>query len=223
MGNELHLGHELLLLHLDDASGQGRLGSVELALGYGGAIVAQWLFDERLVAVRAGQFVLRRRGDHVWPSLEAAEACMPDQPRSLEELLRALYGWMPDNRLGPAIAELAAAGCIEQVTDRFLGIPWRTRWPEADGGVEAGLIRRLRAHVRTADATTVPCRDDALLGVLRATELLQAVWSADELATVKPAIDARTERAPIGRDVHRAIAQTHSAIVTAATNVAITP
>ncbi|MCB9672389.1 MAG: GPP34 family phosphoprotein [Alphaproteobacteria bacterium] len=211
----MHLGHELLLLHLDDASGVGRLWSYTMAFAYSGAVLAEWLDDGSLVAVEADGFVLARRGSEV-ASLAAAEACMPEEPRPLRKLIAALYGWNPVNRYRPALEELEAAGCIAPVADRVLGIPWRTRWPEREGHVERALVDRLRRHVGNAGPAMPPHRDDALLSVLRSVRLLESVWQASELERLQPAIHARTRMAPIGRDVRLAI-QEHEAAMAVAT------
>lgn len=209
---DLHLGHELLLLHLDDADGKGKLPESLLSAAYGGAVLAQWLFDGQLVegspkeiGGRTVRCYLLRDRESRWDSLKAAEAVMPSHAEPMARLLEALQGWRASNRYAPALKELQACGCVEPVKDRLLGLPWRTRWPEKDGQVERALIHRLRAHVDAVAGDTPTGPNDALLGILHGVGLLGAVWSDDELEAVKDRILARADKVVVGPEVRKVV------------------
>jgi hypothetical protein len=200
---DLHLGHELLLLHLDDDNGKGRLSESLLSAAYGGAVLCQWRLDGQLVEVKPKAYRLAQRGSR-WASMQAAEAVMPDAPASLAVLLEALQGWRASNRYGPALKELHELGCVEPVKDRLLGLPWRTRWPERSGEVEEALIQRLRDHVAAGPGQPAD-RNDALLGILVAVGLLDSVWSPVELEALGGAIEARAQLATVGLVVRNVV------------------
>jgi len=200
---DLHLGHELLLLHLDDANGKGRLSESLLSAAYGGSVLSQWRLDGQLVEVEPRSYRLAERGSR-WGSLQAAESVMPDRPASIAVLLEALQGWRASNRYGPALKELHQLGCVEPEKDRLLGLPWRTRWPERDGEVEQALIQRLRGHV-AGDPALPADRSDALLGILVAVGLLDSVWSAEELEALEAPIEARAKLAAVGMVVRNLV------------------
>lgn len=214
MSQDLHVGHEFLLLYLDDERGTGALSSTHLGFSYAGALVAHWMFTGALVSTSANQFRLRDR-TAAWPSLQVAEGCLPDKDLTLPKILTRLFGWDPSNRYTPALTELTERGLVERQRDRFFGIPWRTRWPTIDGQVESQLITRLRDHAATYGAGP-PHVDDALLGLLRATNLLGSVWTEAELTTVRPSIVRCTERVTLGRDVTKAFTSYEAAVSVAA-------
>jgi hypothetical protein len=194
---DLHLGHELLLLHLDDADGKGKLPESLLSAAYGGAVLAQWLFDGQLVegspkeiGGRTVRCYLLRDRESRWDSLKAAEAVMPTHAEPMARLLEALQGWRASNRYAPALKELQACGCVE---------------PVKDGQVERALIHRLRAHVDAVAGDTPTGPNDALLGILHGVGLLGAVWSDDELEAVKGRILARADKVVVGPEVRKVV------------------
>lgn len=197
---DLHLGHELLLLHLDDGNGKGRLPEGPLAVAYGGAVLCQWRLDGQLVRKGPKAHVLETRGSR-WASLRAAEAVVPEEPLSLVRLLDKIRGWRASNRYGPALEELRAAGCVEPVKDTLLGMPWRTRWPERDGKVERALIRRLRTHLETVDEEEPLSQDDALIAILAAVGLLDTVWTSTEVELLASRIESRARLSAVARAV----------------------
>ncbi len=200
---DLHLGHELLLLHLDDANGKGRLSESLLSAAYGGSVLSQWQLDGQLVEVEPKLYRLAERGSR-WGSLQAAESVMPDRPASIAVLLEALQGWRASNRYGPALQELHQLGSVEPEKDRLLGLPWRTRWPERDGEVERALIQRLRKRV-VAGPEQPADRSDALLGILVAVGLLDSVWTPDELDALQAPIGARAQLAKVAMVVRNLV------------------
>lgn len=208
----LHLGHEFLLLTLDDDRGTKSLSTTRFSFGYAGSIVAHWMFTGELVSTKANRFRLRPH-DASWPSLQAAASCLPDEDLGLNHILGKLYGWNPHNRFTPALEELVGLDLLRERADRFFGIRWRTRWPTVDGRTENLLVERLRTHV-TSYGAGPPHRDDALVGLLRATKQLDSVWTDDELPAVRPAIVQCSERVTLGREVKKAFEDYETAVAT---------
>ena len=61
------------------------------------------------------------------------------------------------------------------------------------------IRRRLRAHLQSVDDADPPYRDDGLISLLRATDLLTQVWSPDEVQKqLRPLIIERTRRVSLG-------------------------
>lgn len=215
---ELGLHHEFLLLALEDVRGTRLLGHYEDKYGLAGALVAEMQLRDRLAPVAADVFALRQ-GPLSSGALGLAEQRLEGKQLSLKRTLRRVANvWLSDISAirTAALEELVRAGVLTREADRFLIVTWRMRYPEVDSAVEGALRSRLRRHVQTVDDGDAPMRDDLLLSLLRGTKLLRTVWSEGELATVKPAIDARTRRAPIGRTVRRVAEDARAAAAAAA-------
>jgi hypothetical protein len=197
----LHLGHEFLLLYLDDTSGKGDLSSTRLGYTFMGALVAEWLFDGTLAPDGANRFRVTQR-ESPWPSMRHVLRDLADASLSYRDLLDAVYGWVPSDRYDLALGELQGLGLLRPVDDTLFGFTWRTRWPMVDGRVEAIVVERLRQHLASYQGP--PHLDDALVSLLRASDQLGSVWSVAEQEALRPRIVVSSGRAPIGKEVRSA-------------------
>ena len=220
----LGMHHEVLLLDLHDRTGKRHVGSYIAGFGLAAACVGELEHRGRLKVAGADRFGLAA-GSGSRGALGLAEAALGTEIRSLKKCIAVVTNqWFssPINRIrDAALRELCGAGFLEKRTDYFLIVPWRTRYPEGDGRAERALIDRLRTHLHAVDGNTPPLRDDMLLSVLRAMDLLGSVWSERELQQVRPAIEARTKRAPIGRLAWELARDAEAAAAAAAANVVV--
>ena len=181
--------------------------------GLAAAVFAELQWQGRIVAVEADRFVVRSDRAPSYTALSLAEEALEDR-RPMK--LKTCISKMPTKALRTALLhELVDLGALSEESERYFLILRRTRWRSQPGSPEETLIEHLRSHVAAATAATPPGREDILLSLLRGTGLLETVWTEAELERLKPAIDARTARAPIGRTVREMIIATQAAIVAA--------
>lgn len=164
------IAEDLLLLLLDDRTGEPVTSHLDLALG------AALLADLDLAG--AVRVVDRERW---WQSarVEVHPDARVDDPVLVEALRRtAAHTLSPDllvralaHRARHALAErLVHRGVLTRVDDRVLGLLPRSRWPEADGRHEAAvrerilgvLVQDLRPEPRTAALIALLTRVDRL-------------------------------------------------------------
>jgi hypothetical protein len=219
-GLTLGLHHEFLLASLCDVKGTSFLGGNRPSFCLAGALVAEMQERERLVTVGPNEFALAS-GPMSTDALGLAEARLGEDKWSMKKAVsRVAWYWF--SSVAPirtaALEELVAAGILHKTQDTFLFIPWRMRYPERDPEVENALRQRLRTHVATATDGDAPSRDDLLLSLLRVGRLYDTIWSKDEIRALKPQLDERTKRAPLGKIVHTLIQEADAAAAAAAAN-----
>ncbi|TNE85975.1 MAG: GPP34 family phosphoprotein [Deltaproteobacteria bacterium] len=197
----LTLAHEFLLLALDDQRGTSLAqDAFVLQGGVSAAFLAEMMFRDRLVPVQANKFQLAEGPLSEGVLGEVEETLVGRKPGSLDKCMGWLRGFFGNRDLeGWLKADLVTRGVLDQTPDRFLFLTWRTRFPAVDMATENALIARLREHLATAGHDEPPCRDDALISILRASKMLGTVWSEDEVETLRPQLLERTRRAPIGK------------------------
>lgn len=210
------LPHQLLLLELDDHTGRTLQRDSLLAhYGISGAMIAELMWQQRLVPVAADQFVLRPGRPPVAGAAALAEARLSEtRPRKLlQSITRLRYSALRRELL----SELVEAGALREEKERFLVLFTRRRWHPTPDSPEETLIEHLRRYVAEVTEQTPPTREDLLLSLLRATRLLETVWRPEELSeALRAQIEERTERAPIGQEVYRAVQAARAAAVAAA-------
>ncbi|MFT4979591.1 MAG: hypothetical protein ACI8S6_005503 [Myxococcota bacterium] len=213
--NRLTLPHQLLLLELDDDTGSSlQRDSFRAHYGLSGAVIAELMWQERLIPIAADRFILKPGRPPADGALKLAEDRLSEtRPRKMHACISRLRITLLRRAL---LAELVTSGMLREEQERWLLVFRRRRWHPTPDSPEQTLIEHLRDHVAQADERTPPQREDLLLSLLRATKLLETVWSPDELLALRPQIDARTERAPIGRQVHQAIKTARAAAMAAA-------
>ena len=210
------LAHQLLLLELDDSTGRSLQKDSLLAhYGINGAMIAELMWRQRLIPVAADRFALRPGRPPVGGALKLAEDRLSkSRPRKLQQSVARLRYSAIRRAL---LAELVDAGALREEQERFLVLFRRSRWHPTPDSPEEPLIEHLRRYVADVDERTPPTREDLLLSLLRATKLLGTVWRAEDLdGPLRGQIDRRTELAPIGQQVHRAVQAARAAAAAAA-------
>lgn len=198
----LGLHHELLLLDLLDDHGTYQSGGNLHSYGLSAAAVAELEQRGRLKVAGADLFGIAS-GEPSGGALGIAEGRLRDQPRSMKASISRVNSAFWSSPIAQirraALDELVRAGILAPRTDTFIFVPWRTRYVTVDSTTEHAIVARLRTHLARVDGSDPPRRDDLLISLLRAMELLTAVWSEAELQRLRPAIEERTRRAPIGK------------------------
>lgn len=209
------LPHLLILLELDDVTGKSlQRDAIKRQFGLTGAVLAELMWQERLIPAEANKFVLRPGRPVVSGSLRIAEERLSEtRPRTLQKSLQHLRA-SPIRKA--VLAELVEAGILEEQSSSFLVLFRRRRWLPTETSPEQTYIEHLRQYVEQTCADTPPQREDLMLSLLRSVDLLETVWTASELESLRDRIVLRTERAPIGRQVHKAIELMRAALLAAA-------
>jgi len=219
----LTLAHDYVLLSLDDHSGQTLVeDSFMLRSAVSAAWIGEMMFTDRLVPVSAGKFALRPGPLSKGLLGEVEKALEGGKPADLRTCMSWLWGtWTTNDIAGWVRDDLVAKGVLRHEQDKWWFIAYNTRHPTADMTTELSIRERLRKHLATVGESDPPHRDDALISLLRASELLEQVWAPRELEALRPLIVERTKRASLGLEAKHA-ADAARAAVMAATVVAIT-
>ena len=194
------LAHDFFLLSLHDLSGTNLCkDKIELCTHVSAAFIAELMFMDRLVAVRANHFQVVDAAPLEGLLGEVESSLRGWAPATLEKLIGRTRGFWGARNLEREIAdELVNDGVLRIEKDTFFFIPWRTRHPAEDMTEELEVRERLRRHAREVAHDMPPCRDDALLSLLFSSKLILEVWSREELDELFPILDERARRAPIG-------------------------
>ncbi|MCO4744823.1 MAG: GPP34 family phosphoprotein [Proteobacteria bacterium] len=214
------LAHEFLLLALDDHTGQS-LCEDDFALhaSISAAFVAEMQFSGRLVPVAANAFALvdDTLSEGVLGRVE--EGLIGQKPASFRKLMGWIRGWFQNRDLEGWLKEdLVRQLVLREEQDTFLFIPYRRRHPADDMGPEIEIKANLRHHLAHVGPEAPPCRNDALLSLLRAAKLLDVVFSETEQVHYRETLLERTRRAPIGRDAKQAADEARAAMMVAITS-----
>lgn len=213
---DLPLPHQWMLLALEDEHGTPQVAdSFHRVYGLAGAFAAELQLRGRLLPVTAGNFQISEQGERPPGALGfAEEKLVARKPRGLNWLIGRVGQWHNQTRV-QVLQELAELGAVRKEQDRWWIVTWRTRWPTVDPTIEHTVIEHLRAWMDQVSPEMPPGREDLLIGLLRATKNLGAVWTEEEVERWRPRIEERTRIAPIGRVVHEVTEATRAAIVAA--------
>lgn len=209
------LPHLLILLELDDVTGKSlQRDAIQRHFGLTGAVLAELMWRERLIPTEANKFILRPGRPAVSGSLRLAEDRLSEtRPRTIQKSLQRLRAGSIRKAV---LSELVEEKMLDKQTSSFLVLFRRRRWVPTESSPEQTYIEHLRQYVDQIGADTPPQHEDLMLSLLRAVQLLETVWTASELASMRERIVLRTERAPIGRQVHQAVELTRAAMAAAA-------
>ena len=188
----LTIAHTLLLIALDDETGRS-IASNKLQLDFSlcGAAIVELQFRQRMIPARANYFGIVDGPALPAPLAYAAEHLGP-KPRKLHRAVGKLRNiwWNPSMR-NTLIDDLVSLGVVERKKDRFLAVPYRTRYPLAEGSSDEAVLRdALIEYVRNVKTEFPPSPLDGLLSLLRYLSLLEEVLGP-ELAHA-PQVEKRT-------------------------------
>ncbi|MEV2272798.1 GOLPH3/VPS74 family protein [Nonomuraea africana] len=206
------IAEEVLLLAHSEQDGKQLIGSTELDAALGGAVLAELAVEGR-IELSQKRVVVKDAGRGGDPELDAAMA------RIIEDGKERKPAWWVA-KLGKGklrtrlLTRLADTGVLTQERGKVLGIFPTTRWPEADGRVEAEIRARVAAVLGGADPDE---RTAVLIAVLHAAKLDRKAFPGASKERIKEI----TEGAWAGEAVAKTIAEINAVIMIAATSAAI--
>ncbi|GGO77706.1 GOLPH3/VPS74 family protein [Nonomuraea cavernae] len=207
------IAEELLLLAYSEDEGKQLISATQLDAALGGAILAELAVNERISLSDAKVSVLDPTplGDE---ELDAALAriAAENKERKPAWWVQKLYSATLRKRL---LTRLAEAGVLAEERGKVLGVFPTTRWPEADGSVEADVRERVAGALGGADPDA---RTAVLVAVMHASKLDRKAFPGADKERVKEI----AEGAWAGDAVATTIAAINSVIMIAATTAAVT-
>ncbi|HUR06507.1 MAG TPA: GPP34 family phosphoprotein [Nonomuraea sp.] len=206
------IAEELLLLAYSEEEGKQLIGATQLDPALGGAILAELAVNERVTL--SGKNVSVENATPLGDDeLDAAltRIAEEDKERKPDWWVQKLHSTKLRRRL---LTRLAEAGVLTEERGRVLGIFPTTRWPEADGSVEAEVRQRVGDVLAGArpDARTA-----VLIAVMYAAKLDRKAFPGANRERVKEIAEGEWA----GDAVAKTIAAINSVIVIAATTAAI--
>lgn len=176
------IAEELLLLALDDTTGRKLVGTDRLDPALGGALVAELALAERIGVTgpdegwtRRGRLTVTDPRPTDDAELDRAlAAAVAAEGRKVKDLLSSMSSRRITKGLGDRLTQrLAAAGALQRVDDKLLGLFPSTTWPARDRSLEDEVRRRL--HGALVAGTTPAERTVVLVALLRVSGLLAKV------------------------------------------------
>lgn len=204
----LDLAEELLLVALEDETGKVTpAASQSLEYGLAGAVLMEGVIGGRL-DVEDGKLVVvdgSPTGDGVLDGALARIAASR-RPRDAQHWVGKLGG---EGLKGPLISELVEKGVLGQEERRVLWIIPQKRYPTRDSAPERGTRERVRA-VLLGGASPEP-RIAALVGLFKACDLVDEVFSWQEAEHARRRLDEITEEDLMSRAVSDTVAGVQAA------------
>ena len=202
--DRLTLPEELVLLALDDDSGGWiPVPAFSLEIALGAAVIMELMLAGR-VSIQAEQLRLNDSAPLQHPVLDAALADI-----AADATPRPASAWM--SRLGSSesdlsarvVARLVARGILRSEERRLLWA-FKTRTYPAASGIEEREVKARLLHLLYSDEA--PDQRDALLvGLLRATRLIEQLVGEREHRQLAGRIEAIAEREEITRAMRRTL------------------
>jgi hypothetical protein len=194
------IAEELLLLAYREDDGKQLIGATRLDAALGGAVLAELAVNERveLSDKRVSVVDTTPLGDD---ELDATLARIAeDKPRKPDWWVSKISSSKLRRRL---LTGLAEAGVLAEERGKVLGIFPTTRWPEADGRVEAEVRKRVASALAGSDPDA---RTAVLIAVMHASgldrkafpgaskervkEIAEGAWAADAVAKTIAAVNS---------------------------------
>ena len=209
------LPHQLLLLEMDDFRGKSKISdSILRGFGLAGAVVAELVWQQRLIPAKANRFVLNPDRPPTDGVLAMAETRLSEsKPRTLFQCINRMK---PNPMRKFLLNEMVEMGMLREENERLMIIIPRRRWYPGDNCPEESIVEHMRHYLEQAAHNTPPSREDLLLSLLRVTKLMGVIWEKEELADLQETIEQCTKRTPIGKDIHKAVQHAYAAMAAAA-------
>ncbi|WP_431897328.1 GOLPH3/VPS74 family protein [Nonomuraea sp. bgisy101] len=206
------IAEEILLLAYREEDGRQLIGSTELGAALGGAVLAELAVEGR-IELSQKRVVVKEAAGGGDTDLDAALARIAEDGKE-----RKPAWWVAKigtsklkNRL---LTKLADTGVLTQERGKVLGVFPTTRWPEADGSVEAEVRGRVASALAGADPDA---RTAVLIAVMHACKLDRKAFPGASKERIKEI----TEGEWAGEAVAKTIADINAVIMIAATTAAI--
>lgn len=206
------IAEELLLLAYSEEEGKQLIGATQLDPALGGAILAELAVNER-VALSGKKVSVENATPLGDDELDAALTRIAEEgkERKPDWWVQKLHSTKLRRRL---LTRLAEAGVLTEERGRVLGIFPTTRWPEADGRVEAEVRQRVGDVLAGAEPDA---RTAVLIAVMYAAKLDRKAFPGASRERVKEIAEGEWA----GDAVAKTIAAINSVIMIAATSAAI--
>lgn len=206
------IAEEVLLLAHSEDEGKQLIGSSELDAALGGALLAELALNGR-IEFSQKKVALTDPAPLGEEELDTtlARIATDGKERKPEWWVQKLHSGKLRKRL---LTHLADTGVLSEQRGKVLGIFPTTRWPEADGSVEAEIRSRVSRVLGGSDPDE---RTAVLIAVLHAAKLDRKAFPGADKERIKEI----TEGAWAGEAVAKTIATINAAIMMAATTAAI--
>ncbi|MEV0596909.1 GOLPH3/VPS74 family protein [Nonomuraea cavernae] len=207
------IAEELLLLAFSEDEGKQLISALQLDAALGGAVLAELAVNERISLSDTKVAVLDPTplGDEELDTALARIAA-ENKERKPAWWVQKLYSAKLRRRL---LTRLAEAGVLTEERGKVLGVFPTTRWPEADGSVEAEVRERVAGALGGTDPDA---RTAVLIAVMHAAKLDRKAFPGADKERVKEI----AEGAWAGDAVAKTIAAINSVIMITATTAAVT-
>jgi hypothetical protein len=202
----LNCAEELILLALDDESGTFyRTTSINFELALVGALLMDLVLKNRIAVDLDYVHVISHKatGDE-FLDLVLKEAAQPEASGNTSELVRHLYNCM-EHLKDKLLQSLEHKGIVKVEESKVLWLFKQRRYPVIDSREEEEVLTRIRKTVLT-DIIPEP-RDLALIALLDTTDLMDKIFSKEELHQSMQRIEALRKMDLISHAVNRIIGE----------------
>jgi hypothetical protein len=202
----------LLLLATDNTTGRVATKSGALDHGLAGAVLMELLLSGRLI-VTDGKLIVADTALTNAPLLDEALSRIADsRPRDAKHWVSKLAGSHIKDKI---LDRLTLKGILRKEEHRILWVIPADRYPAEDDAPEADLREAIRSAV--LEGTTPRPRTAVLIGILKACDLLEAVFSRDERKQFGDRIDSIAQAELMGTAVSKAVKDMQAATMAAVT------
>ncbi len=207
----LNCAEELILLAIDDLTGAfHRVTSINFNLALVGALVMDLGLRRRIDADEDHIFIVDKTPtgdpflDHIMSLL-----CCPEASQDTNTLLRQLYNSL-DSLKEHLLQSLEQKGIIRYSESKVLWLFKQRRYPVLDNSEEVEVLTRIR---RIVVANTEPeARDIAMIYLLYTCDLMDKIFSREELNEYQSRIETIQDKELIGHAVNRIIGEVQAMI-----------
>lgn len=202
----LNCAEELILLALDDESGTFyRTTSINFELALVGALLMDLVLKNRIAVDLDYVHVISHKatGDE-FLDMVLKEAALPEACGNTSELVRHLYNCM-EHLKDKLLQSLEHKGIVKVEESKVLWLFKQRRYPVIDSREEEEVLTRIRKTVLT---DIIPeARDLALIALLDTTDLMDKIFSKEELHQSMQRIEALRKMDLISHAVNRIIGE----------------
>ncbi|GAA0953184.1 GOLPH3/VPS74 family protein [Nonomuraea longicatena] len=204
------IAEEVLLIAHTDQEGKSLVSTTQLGLTLAGAVLAELALNGR-VELSKKRVTLKDRSPLGDPELDAVLGRVAEDGKD-----RTPSSWVQkiqsDKLRTRLLTRLADAGVLTEQSGKVLGIFPTTRWPEADGSIEA----EVRARVGDAlDGAEPSPRTAVLISLLHSTGLIRKAFPGAAKRRVKEIVEGEWA----GEAVAKTIAGINAAVIVTVTTV----
>jgi hypothetical protein len=203
------IAEEVLLIAYTAEEGKSLVSTTQLGLALAGAVLAELALNDR-VELSKKRVTLKDPSPVGDPELDAVLGRVAEDGKG-----RAPSWWLQkiqsDKLRTRLLTRLADAGVLTEQSAKVLGVFPTTRWPEADGSVEAEIRSRVANALEGAEPSP---RTAVLISLLNSTGLVRKAFPG----TPKQRVKEITEGERAGEAVAKLIAGINAAVAVVVTS-----